>query len=225
MTDKFKQIKGVSLADQAREVIRSAVLNGSIKPGEKITIEDVAMQLGISRTPVREALKALEGDGMVRLLPHRGAIVEPFALDEVRIRYVVAGMLEGYAAELACKRQGSELAEKLEANCRELARLCKKKKVTAAQVRELVATNRAFHDLIREGSGSQTLVRLLDTLRQPSSYSQNYWSNPESRQISLEIHQAITEAFRAEDPILARKLVEKHLSEARERLITARRES
>ena len=76
MSNNLSKLQSDSLADKARDMIRAAIFEGHIQPDERLTIEHIAAQLGISRTPVREALKALETDGIVKLLPNRGAIVQ-----------------------------------------------------------------------------------------------------------------------------------------------------
>ena len=102
-TRKLGSISNQSLADQARDLIRRAIFEGEIQPEERITIERIAADFGISRTPVREALKALETDGIVRIHPHRGAVVQRFEAKELYDRYTVRALLEGFAAELACR--------------------------------------------------------------------------------------------------------------------------
>lgn len=215
------QARGVSLADQARETIRSAILDGSFQPGERLTIERLAAELGVSRTPVREALKALEGDGLLRLIPHRGAVVAPFARDEVYHRYAIRAMLEGYAAELACRREVGALADELEAHCSELRALVERadqgEPVETSQFADL---NRDFHRAIREGSGSATLIRLLRGLSNPLSFTLAHWSDPVLRRSSLESHVEIAAAFRSRDAQAARQLTEHHLLAARDYLMS-----
>jgi DNA-binding GntR family transcriptional regulator len=220
MDGHIKTLKEVSLADQAFEMIRSAILDSVLKPSERFTIEDMASRLGISRTPVREALKALQGDGMVRLLPHRGAMVERYAHDEIRNRFVIAAMLEGYAAELACQAQPDDIAKKLATNCDTLEQRCKTvNPESAEELRELIELNGEFHMLIRRASGSQTLLRLLASLRQPTAYSINYWKDGDARAASVAIHRKIAAAFLKRDAIYARALVEKHLMDAYNRIL------
>jgi DNA-binding GntR family transcriptional regulator len=220
MQPQLRTVNEVSLADQAYETIRSAILESVLKPNERFTIEEIAARLGISRTPVREALKALRGDGLVRLLPHRGAMVEQYAHDEIRTRYAVTAMLEGYAAELACQKDAEGLAAKLEANCRSLRLLCKGAAPKSdAEARHFSDLNEEFHTLIREGSGSGTLLRLLASLQQPISYSLRYWKNAESRAESMLTHQRIAKAFRARDPKVARALMQQHLMSAYDRVL------
>ena len=217
---KLGSITQQSLADQARDLIRDAIFEGRIKPEEKLTIERIAADFGISRTPVREALKALETDGIVRIHPHRGAIVQRFEKDEVYERYSVRALLEGYAGELACKADAAGVARDLEANCDRL-----KKAIATARtddldaVRVLVELNSHFHDRILGASGSATIVRVLEALRMPVGYRLNIWRSRERRKISLDFHRRIAAAFGAKQPKQVRRLMEEHLLEARDYLV------
>lgn len=220
MANELHMLTEVSLADRAEEMIRSAILNGEMKPDQRFTIEDVAAQLGISRTPVREALKALQVDGLVRLLPHRGAMVETYAHDEIRNRYLIRAMLEGFAAELACAGDTGELAGRLESNCERLEARCREvDHANDEDVLELTRLNSDFHGMIHAASGSKTLIRLLSSLRQPTAYTLNYWKTPSAWEASLEIHRKITRAIRRRDATLAHKLAEQHLTDAYDRVM------
>jgi GntR family transcriptional regulator, vanillate catabolism transcriptional regulator len=213
-------VHDMSLADQARESIRRAILDGSLHPEERLTIEQLAVELGVSRTPVREALKALEGDGLVRLLPHRGVVVEPFAREELYHRYSIRAMLEGYAAELACRADAALIAGELEMNCDRLEAVALRVDGDQLeQTRRLAELNQEFHAIIHEGSRSRTLVRLLGTLRNPLAFTLWYWQDPVRRRSSLEIHRQIAGAFRGNRPGVARRLTERHLLDARDLLM------
>jgi GntR family transcriptional regulator, vanillate catabolism transcriptional regulator len=217
---RLEEVEDVSLADRAREAIRTAILDDSLHPGERLTIEQLAADLGVSRTPVREALKALEGDGLVRLIPHRGVIIEPLAREEIHHRYAIRAMLEGYAAELACRADAPGIAALLETNCAELARVAaERRRDKGDQTRRLSELNQDFHRVIREGSRSPTLIRLLGSLTNPLAFTLAFWSDPKHREASLEIHRRIADAFRRGKPELARRLTERHLLEARDALL------
>lgn len=217
MSGRFTQVSGVSLAEQARESIRTAILDGTLGPEERITIEELAAELGISRTPIREALKALEGEGLVQLIPHRGAVVARFARDELDQRYSIRAMLEGYAAELACKKDPKGMAAALERICARAEQLLDDPSVQ--DVSELVDLNLEFHATIREGSQSPTLERILDQLRNPVGFSMVYWSDKRRRQTSHKMHVQIMRAFRTGNPARAKALTERHLLEARDLLV------
>jgi GntR family transcriptional regulator, vanillate catabolism transcriptional regulator len=219
---RFQILHGASLADQAKDRIRAAILEGKLKPGEKITIERIAAEFGISRTPVREALKALETDNMVRLLPRRGAIVEPFAWREIQHRYAIRAMLEGYAAELACEKSDEKLLTALDRNCERLSKaLANISSNTPAKLRALVELNHEFHHLFWSASESPTLLRIIESLRLPGSFSEYFWSVREYREVVSVHHLQITAAFRGRDSKLARKLTEQHLIAAGEMIAAA----
>jgi GntR family transcriptional regulator of vanillate catabolism len=219
---KVEQLNEVSLAEQAREAIQRAILDGSIAPGERISIERIAAELGVSRTPVREALKALEGDGLVDLEPNRGAMVRQVARDDLFHRYAIRGMIEGYAAELACEADAAGVAKELAANCKRARKIIDGKRATEPKyVRDLVDLNQAFHGVIRERSDSPTISSLLGRLRNPASFSVFFWSSPARQRDSLEHHEAILAAFEAGDAVAARRRVEQHLLDARDFLMEA----
>jgi DNA-binding GntR family transcriptional regulator len=217
---RLSRIREVSLAEQARESIRRAILEGSLEPNERLTIEGLAAELGVSRTPVREALKALEGDGLVRLLPYRGVVIEPLAREELYTRYSIRAMLEGYAAELACRSDAGGVADQLEANCDRVAALIERTDAADTELAgHLAELNQEFHAVIREGSRRRTLVRLLGSLSNPLAFTVSYWQHPGWQEASLAAHRRIAAAFRTEGHQLARSLTERHLLDARDRLM------
>lgn len=217
---KLGNISSQSLADQARDLIRQAIFEGTIKPEERLTIERIAADLGISRTPVREALKALETDGIVRIHPHRGAIVQRFDKDELHDRYTLRALLEGHAGESACKADPLGIAADLEANCEQLATaIAKARTDDLDSLRVLTELNSRFHSRILEASGSAETLRLLETLRMPVAYRLYIWRVPQRQKMSLDFHREIAAAFRAQRPKRVRRLMEEHLVEARDFLV------
>jgi GntR family transcriptional regulator, vanillate catabolism transcriptional regulator len=216
---RFDRLGDMSLAEQAKQQIREAIFEGRIRAEERITIERIADELGISRTPVREALKALESDGVVRLIARRGAVISSFTKDEIFDRYSVRAMVEGYAGALACKRQPKSLAERLQRDCDSLERLIAQADPQALSVKALIENNTVFHDRILEASGSSTSVRILEGLRMPISYKVLFWKLSEHQARSLKWHRQIANAFEAEKPSQVRRLMEAHLLEARDYLL------
>lgn len=223
MTTGIGRISTQSLADQARDLIKQAIFEGKIKPEEKLTIERIAAEFGISRTPVREALKALETDGIVRIHPHRGAIVQRFDKDELFDRYSVRALLEGHAGERACRADPLGIAADLEANCEALAAAIAKAKGKddLDTLRTLMELNARFHERILAASGSATTLRMLEGLKMPVAYRLYVWRSPERQRIFLDFHRKIAAAFRAKRPKIVRKLIEEHLLEARDFLMAS----
>jgi GntR family transcriptional regulator of vanillate catabolism len=217
---KFERIKGQSLSGEAEDAIRAAIFEGRVRPEERLTIETIAEELGISRTPVREALRALEADGLIDILPRRGAVVRRFDKAELDDRYSVRAIIEGYAGELAHANKGPELAEFLAENCRLLdAAIARTDPQDLGQVRELVQINRDFHGAILEASGSQSASRALSTLSMPIGFILYYWRSPERQRAALEFHREIVKAFGGDDGKEVRRLLEAHLMEARDFLM------
>ena len=228
--ERFGKIPTHSLADQARVMIRNAIFDGKIQPEERLTIERIAAELGISRTPVREALKLLEADGIIRMLPNRGAVVQRFDKDELVERYSLRALLEGHAAELACKARGPELATTLEDNCaRMAAAIAELERIDAAggddldQIGRLLELNGAFHKAILAASGRNLVGRVLESLHMPLAYRLYQWRAPARRQAVLDYHRAIAAAMRAGQARRARKLVEEHIEDVRDFLISTAR--
>ena len=218
---KLGTISNQSLADQARDLIRQAIYEGRIKPEERLTIERIAAEFGISRTPVREALKALETDGMVRIHPHRGAIVQKFEKAELHDRYSVRALLESHAGRLACEADAAGIATDLEANCAALEKaIARARPDDLAATRVLVELNSQFHDRILGASGSTTTLRMLETLRMPVAYRLYSWRSPQRQKVSLRFHRAIAKAFRAARSDEVGRLMEAHLIEARDFLMS-----
>lgn len=218
---KLGTISNQSLADQARDLIRQAIYEGRIQPEERLTIERIAADFGISRTPVREALKALETDGIVRIHPHRGAVVQRFEKGELFDRYSIRALLEGHAGQLACAADAAGVAADLEANCERLEKaIARTRPNDLAGIKLLVELNSQFHERILEASGSTTTLRMLESLRMPVAYRLYNWRSPERQKVSLEFHRAIARAFRAGRAKEVRRLMEAHLIEARDFLMS-----
>lgn len=209
------RLKNASLSDLARDRLRAAIIEGKLRPGEKINIERVSEMFGISRTPVREALKALEMDGMVRIEAHRGAIVEPLAWREIDHRYAIRSMLEGYAAEQSCLNGDEKLASVLEKNCsrvrREIEEIESPGKMSPKKLRVIAELNNDFHRTIWLASGSLTLIRFLDSLELPRSFSDSFWTKDDYRELVCRHHEEIAAAFAAGDSTKARNLMECHM--------------
>jgi len=212
----MKKVTTHSLADQAREMIRTAIFEGTIKPEEKLTIERLAADLGISRTPVREALKSLEADGIVKLLPHRGAVVQRFDEHEIHDRYSVRANLEGYATEQACHLHRAALVAELEANCAAMQALIDAGADDLDSIAELVTLNARFHQSILTASDSPVTQRMHATLHMPTNYRVVRWRDGALQRTSLKWHTDIVDALRENKPKKARKLMEDHILEARD---------
>ncbi len=93
-----------TVGDQVAEAIRRQIWDGRVRPGDRLNQEGLASQLGVSRIPVREALMGLERQGVVRVVPHRGAFVEPIDERTVRDHFELYALVDGFALSKACER-------------------------------------------------------------------------------------------------------------------------
>jgi DNA-binding GntR family transcriptional regulator len=148
--------RNTSRADYVFRTLRDAIREGRLKQGERLREEDVAQRLGVSRTPVREALRQLAARGLVEDAPGRGLLVVELSQQQVIELYAMRRMLEGAAARFAAQHASPAEAELL----RRLAAECRDAKTPA----KMAQRNRAFHRAIYEAAHNRYLQQALDDL-------------------------------------------------------------
>lgn len=197
---------------QAYNHLESAILTGELKPRERLVEKDLAERLGMSRTPIREALRRLEERGLVRILPRRGAVVSDISQADVENIYAVRSYLEMLASQLAVGRidpEGMERVREMETAHASLA--------VGGDVRGLMLANDRFHDAIYMAAGNPCLFELIQQLRrQVHAVRFNAWSRPDRIARSVAEHHQILQALQLRD---ATRLVERtreHLRVAKE---------
>ncbi len=196
------------LRDQVVAAIRAAILEGRVKAGEWLNEEEFCRQLGVSRSPFREALRQLEQEGLVVAVPHRGAMVARLTRRDAQELYGLRAALESYAAEQLAARGGSlaELQALVDAMAAARA---------AGEARDLVELDLQFHARLCELSGNSLLARthrgLIDRIRLlyhvaglPITQHRDY---PER-------HQHIVDAIASADPHRIAQVVRAHLDDA-----------
>lgn len=149
------------LRDIVFRSIRTAILTGDFQPGERLMENQLAEMLGVSRTPIREAIRKLELEGLVVMVPRKGAEVADITEKDIRDVLEVRATLEGLAVKLACENMQDEDIEKLENANNLFIEAVKEKKVE-----EVVARDVAFHDVIFEASGNEKLIQIINNLRE-----------------------------------------------------------
>lgn len=199
----------------ATEMIRQAILDGRLAPGQRLTEERLAGELGISRTPVREALKVLQSEGLVDAAPNRSATVrayEPADLDDM---YQLRALLEGHAARRAASRLSDEQLLELRASCDRFETLS-----AADDLRELVRENFVFHNTILAAAGDTRLAGMVrQVVELPLVYKSYVWYSPEQARISQHYHRQICRALERRDAERAELVMKEHVLEARDVLI------
>lgn len=202
-------------AGVAVDLIREAILEGRIGPGERLREETIARDLGISRTPVREALLLLQGEGLVESSPNRGAAVRAFGAEEIEEMYQLRALLEGHAARQAARRIQPDELEKLERSCERFSQLC-----ADGEIVQLMRENLVFHTAILEAARSARLADMVRTVIEvPLVYRSFFWYSPEQRHMSERHHIGLLRALRAHDEERSELLMKEHVFEARDFLV------
>ncbi len=203
-----------SLRGQVFDKIRSDILNGKYKRGEELVESAIGKELGISRTPVREAIRQLELEGLVQLVPNKGAFVTGISEKDVRDIYLIRARLEGLAARMAAKNITPELLEAMEETV--VLSEYHAKKEHYEQVCEM---DSKFHKLLYKASGSRILEHTLTDFHQ---YVQRVRmaSIMQKRRMekSNDEHDAILTAIREHDEEKAELVATRHISNTVENL-------
>ncbi len=197
-----------SLGQEVTHHLKRQVVAGELKPGHRLVEENLARDLGISRTPVREALHRLEQEGVLTKRPRGGYEVRPLTPAEVSDALGVRSVLEGYAAELASHQAPEGSVDRLEANVADFEQA-----LDQGDEERLVQFNSQFHLLLYEAAGSPLLVRLLGELQETvERISRAIISNMDAGKWSTKDHRAIIAAIRAGDGATASRLARDHVA-------------
>lgn len=192
-----------SRTEAVLESIKHAILTGELKPGQALVEADLAEQLEVSKTPVREALKTLAGSGLVIMSPYKGAAVRE--VDEAHARGVYDMRLLLEPAAAARSTAAGRIAPGAEEALQRADR--------AADTADRSLANRAFHRALYSGCGNPLLVKSLDELRdQTALLSSAAWSRQPSWRLEAAEHRAILRAAEAGNSELVRDLMRSHIS-------------
>jgi len=192
------------------EALREAILKGVLKPGERLMEIQLAEEMGVSRTPVREAIRKLELEGLVAMVPRKGAYVASLSMKDIIEVFEIRGALEGLAAELAAERITDEELEELE---RYLVRITES--IEADDLALVVAIDTDFHSQLYKASRNERLAQIINNLReQIQRFRTTSLSLPGRMQAALEEHKKIVDAISTRDGALARRLAEEHIENA-----------
>src|SRR4051794_32659071 len=182
---------------RVRDLLEEAILEGELKPGERLRAEALAQRFGTSRTPIREALLQLEAHGLVEVEPNRGAVVKTFDRDDLRDLYEVRALIEPHAAARAATRIDPEALARLELLCDEPDQLI---------------ANEEFHRIILAAARSP---RLIVAMRAgtgiPRAFRSAFWNDERQKAESLMCHRRLVSAFRAADLVLAEATMRMHI--------------
>lgn len=199
------------------------ILLGEYEPSGRLVEEHLARVLGVSRTPVRQALTRLEAEGLVEIVPNNGAIVRKLGLQEVWDVYDLRALLEGHAARPAASRIKKPALSRLREVAAEMEALEDGRfSGREEETRWLVARNQVFHGGIAEAGRNGRLKGLLDrTVELPLVFKAFYWYTPEERLVSNHHHRQLLRSLEQGDGERAEIVMREHVYEGRDTVIRA----
>lgn len=187
--------------------LRTAILRGDFQPGERLMENQLADKMGVSRTPIREAIRKLELEGLVVMVPRKGAEVANITEKDIRDVLEVRATLEGLAIKLACENMQTDDIRHLTQVNDEFIKAVKAKKADDVIERDI-----AFHDVIFEASGNEKLIQILNNLReQIYRYRTEYIYHIADHNQLVKEHLQIVEALKNKKPELATDLAIAHV--------------
>lgn len=203
------------LVDRATEVVREAIVTGRLAPGSRLVQEQLASEIGISRTPLREALRRLEQEGLVAMLGTRGLAVTELTPEGLLDSYEIREVLDGLATRLAASRMSpGELAELYDVHRRSHGY------IELWNPQEWLRSNAEFHRLILRGAHSPALRRAMPPARMSGQLLfPGVFLHPGHAQDAYEDHEAILAALRERDEEASQRLAEAHVARQRRALI------
>ena len=212
------------LRDVVFETLRDAIITQVLKPGERLMEIQLADEMGVSRTPVREAIRKLELEGLVVMVPRKGAYVAGVSMKDIHEVYEVRAALEMLAVSLAAERITDEELDALE---RQVLRESEAEaNADEHSLDNIIYIDSSFHDIIYQAAHNQRLVQFVNILQeQLQRFRAASLSRPGRSKTALEEHKQIVEALAERNGELAAKLAKEHIDNAESAMISGMEES
>lgn len=203
----MQMMEYLPLRDVVFNTLRQAILTGELKPGDRLMEIHLANQLGVSRTPIREAIRKLELEGLVTVIPRRGAEVAKITTKNLRDVLEVRRNLEGFAVELACERITPEREEELRIAVEEFERA-----VQRTNAKEIAGADVLIHDIIVAAAGNERLTQLVSNLsEQVYRYRYEYIKDRSTHAELVHEHRTIYESICNHDAKAAMEIMKIHI--------------
>ncbi|MFG1777853.1 GntR family transcriptional regulator [Micromonospora sp. NPDC049051] len=207
-------------AEDAYEALRSAILSGAIGPRERLGEVELSRQFGVSRTPIREALRRLTAEGLVVFQPNRGARVAEWSLVDLQEIYEIRARLESYGASLAAKRIDADCLPKLSLLCDQMEE--RAQRMTLPDLEQIANLNSELHGLVISAAASPRLTSLLSAVVEvPLIVRAFRLYSPDALARSMAHHRDLVAALRARDADWAASTMRAHVLAARTVLLDA----
>jgi len=199
-----------SLRGQVFTKIQDDIINGRYEPGDSLVETKLAEELGVSRTPVREAIRQLELEGLVTYIPNKGVYVTGITKDDIQDIYTIRSLIEGLAVRWAVERIEAEELKKLEETVELMAYYTKK-----GDMEQVTKLDTRFHEVIYDACKSRVLQNTLkNLLRYVKKARLTSLKVPKRAYQALEEHKQILHAFKSHEPEKGERLMILHISKA-----------
>ena len=219
MTDNFQiqMDEYLPLRDVVFNTLRQAILKGELKPGERLMEIQLAKRLGVSRTPVREAIRKLELEGLVLMVPRKGAEVADITQQDLEDVLEVRAALEELAVKNACDNITEEQIQELKKAAADFKE--------ALEGTDLIACAEAdmrFHEITYAATNNRRLIRIVNNLReQMYRYRMEYLKDKRTYKVLLEEHDTIRRALKKHDKVKAGNAIKSHIENQKKSILTS----
>ena len=196
------------LRDVVFNTLREAILRGDLVAGERLMELQLASKLGVSRTPIREAIRMLEQEGLAITIPRKGAIVAGMTEKDMQDVLQIREALEELSVQVACDKITDEEIEKLQKNMKNFE--CSLK---SGDLKKMAQADVEFHDVIYQATDNPKLISMLNNLReQMYRYRVEYLKNPQNHEQLLKEHEAIYHVIVEKDKAAVTNMIRRHIS-------------
>jgi len=198
------------------ESLKESILNGSLKPGEKLMESRIAEDLGVSRTPVREAIRKLEKEKYVKMIPRKGAYVEDLTMEDILEVLEIRIVLEGLASKLAARNISDEMKDRIRKNMKSFDNAS-----SELDRKELISLDEKFHHIIYQSSGNKKLNEIVRELQdQFQRFRLSYFNELSSYMKLANSHNKLYQAIIDGDEKAAEDYAKEHIEEIRDNIIS-----
>jgi DNA-binding GntR family transcriptional regulator len=206
--ENILKIEGYELLSQkVYRVLKTEIVKGFLEPGTKLLEDKIATQMGVSRTPIREAIQKLAAEGLIKIAPNQTLIVTEISLEDIKEVLQIRGVLEGLAARIAAKKINKQEVEELEKIIAQMSL-----HVTKEDLSSYCKVDDEFHNLILHICGNKWIIQIRDNL---SNFIYRFriksLSVPGRLKCSFEEHRKIMESLQKHNSIEAERLSQLHM--------------
>jgi len=204
--------ESIPVRERAYEHLKASILSGRCNPGERLAEEHLAKELGISRTPIREALHKLESEGLIKPLASRGFVASQDSQEDVEELFEIRAVLEGYALRVICGRITDAVLAQLEDTVEKAEEALRRHGLD-----EIFQWNTRFHDTLHDLiTDRRRLYHQMVTMRQyVLRYRKNTLQYPDGGARTVDGHRKILLALRLRDPDLCERVMREHIQQSK----------